>query len=487
MTSANKKHNLARNTTFLTIAFMVQKILSFFYFAFIAQSIGHGNLGKYAFALTFTSIFVIFMDFGLGPILTREGAKDETTLELNLRRMVGLKILLVIGALIALFVSLQIYTTFVHLPPDTLQLSYLASGIIVLDTFAFTFYSIFRAKQRLLYEAIGIIVYQFVIVGAGMAVLLMRLPLHFLIGAILLGSVFQFSYSLFLVIFKAHLRVAPLFAWSQFRRMLKISAPFALAGIFFRLNGSIDTVMIQAYTTEDHVGWYQVAFKLTMALTVLPGAFATSFFPAMSHHLIHAREKVAPVFEQSMFYLTLVSIPITSGVLVLAERFVVSVYGPVFAASGLALQIFMVSLVFLFLNYPVGNFLNAANLQTRNTVNMGIALLINVVVNFFLIPQYHFIGASIAALISTIVLLFLGLPLVYRVQSFNIRYLVAKFIKIFAAGVFMALILYFIEPYFTEKWHLVVLILISAVVYSLSLFLFGALTRQEMGDFLRVF
>src|SRR3990167_8734594 len=120
---------LAKNTTFLTIAFTIQKILSFFYFAYIARSIGDENLGKYTFALAFSGIFVIFMDFGLGPILTREGAKDDTTLPDYLRNIIGTKIFLTVLSFLAFLLSLEFYATIKEVPRDTLFLTYLAGAI----------------------------------------------------------------------------------------------------------------------------------------------------------------------------------------------------------------------------------------------------------------------------------------------------------------------------------------------------------------------
>lgn len=474
------QQSLAKNTTFLTAAFTFQKILSFFYFTAVARNLGEVNLGKYGFALIFTSIFVIFMDFGLGPILTREGAKDERTLGENLRRIIALKIVLTFFSLIALFLTLWMYQYIKPMPEDTKFLTYLATSIIVLDTFTFTFFSVFRAKQHLQYEALGIMIYQALIVSAGTIVLYFRFPLYALILAILLGSLFQCIYSLLLVERKAKLSVLPNFNFRTFKKFIRLGAPFALAGIFFKLNGSIDTVMLHGIAGERFVGWYLVALKLTTALTVLPGAFATGFFPAMSHYYQHAREKMSALFEHSMFYLMVISLPITFGVLVIADKIILTVYGPAFEASIQALQIFISSLLFVFLNYPVGNLLNAADKQTRNTIHMGIALLVNVLLNFVLIPKYTYIGASVAALIAHIVLICLGLPVVYRIVHFRVRYLVNKLIRVLTAAGIMGIFLFVVEPYFQFSLGLLFLIIVGAIVYGLALFLVRAFSFEEL-------
>lgn len=487
MTAGHKIHNVAKNTTLLSIAFAFQKFLSFFYFALIARTLGDTNLGKYTFALTFPSLFLIFMDFGLGPVLTRDGAKDEEHLEIYFRRVLALKFLFSAASFFALYVALAVYGVFRPLPYDTRLLTYIASGVVLLDTFTFTFYSVFRATQKLHFEAIGIVFYQILIVFAGGVAVYFHLPISSFVFAILLGSIFHFIYSLALVVWKARFSIRPLFDVADFRMILVASFPFAIANIFFKLNGSLDSIMLHAFAGERYLGWYSVASKLTTALTVLPGAFATSFFPAVSYRLIHDRGSVAKLFENSIVYLMAMSIPITAGVFILADRIVIEMFGPLFGASGEALRIFMAGLIFVFLNYPVGNFLNAAHLQARNTLNMGIALFVNVAFNFFLIPRYNFVGAAISSLVSSVVLLALGFPFVYKTIPFNIRFLLDKFVRILIAAVIMMLGVAFLEPFLTRGFELLFLVLFGAFLYAAALLFVKAFRPSDFRSFLSFF
>jgi len=181
-----------------------------------------------------------------------------------------------------------------------------------------------------------------------------------------------------------------------------------------------------------------------------------------------------------MFYLMVISLPITFGVLVIADRIILTVYGPAFEASIQALQIFISSLLFVFLNYPVGNLLNAADKQMRNTVHMGIALFVNIILNIMLIPKYTYIGASFAALATHIVLILLGLPVVYRIVRFRVRYLIDKLLRVFTAASIMGVCLFVIEPYFSFSFGLIFLIFVGAFVYAIALFLVRAFSFDEL-------
>src|SRR3990167_823816 len=86
---------IAKNTAYLTMAFTAQKILSFAYFAFIARFIGNDDsgIGKYVFALSFTAIFGMFIDFGMHPVLIREIARDKSKIAALLSTILTSKII----------------------------------------------------------------------------------------------------------------------------------------------------------------------------------------------------------------------------------------------------------------------------------------------------------------------------------------------------------------------------------------------------------
>ncbi|HRH22094.1 MAG TPA: oligosaccharide flippase family protein, partial [bacterium] len=91
---ADKIGNLARNTSYFTLALIGQKLISLAYFTIYARVLGPADLGKYYFALSFTTIFSIALDLGLTNLLTREVAKDKASANKYLGAALGAKLLL---------------------------------------------------------------------------------------------------------------------------------------------------------------------------------------------------------------------------------------------------------------------------------------------------------------------------------------------------------------------------------------------------------
>lgn len=468
---------IAKNATYLTIASIIQKIISFGYYGFLANAIGNELLGKYDAALKFTSIFIIFMDFGLGPLLTREGAKSEKKLQQYVNVLFSIKIVLIIVTLIVMIPSAHVYDLmFERVDALDVRLIYVGALIILFDTLNFTFFSIFRALKQMIWEAFGVILYQAVILGSGFAAIQAGLPLEFILAALLAGSVVQFVYLCVILFRKSPVRFTFTWDWQLVKKYVRMAAPFAIAGILFRLNGTADSLMLKVMAGDGYAGWYGLAFKLTFALTVLPGAFATSYFPVVSEYFKHAQEKLHMAFENGVVYMLALSFPIVAGVFVLGDDIILSVWEQDWSASIQPLLIFMIGLPFIFANYPVGNFLNAVNRQAVNTMNMMIALVVNIALNALLIPYYTFNGAAIAAVASSIVLVALGIPWVYKVAPFRISFFAKKTALIGLSAAMMGGVLYFVQ----YTYPLLVLIPLGAVLYVASLFLLGAFTRAEI-------
>jgi O-antigen/teichoic acid export membrane protein len=99
---------------------------------------------------------------------------------------------------------------------------------------------------------------------------------------------------------------------------------------------------------------------------------------------------------------------------------------------------------------------------------MGIALTINVIMNWFLIPEYTYIGAAISMLASSIILVFLGLPHISKLIKFPVKAILINLGKSAIAAAIMGLFVYS----FNDTLHLALLIGLGAILYLILLFLF---------------
>ncbi|MFC1613021.1 flippase [Patescibacteria group bacterium] len=463
---------IAKNTSYYTLATIFQKVAAFIYFAFISRMVGPENLGKYFFALSFTTVFAIFIDIGLEKVLIRESAKKLEKSQQYFSNILGIKIPL----FILTFISIFLITHFQNYPLITKQLIYLAAIVMSLDSFTLSINCVFRGFQNLKYESISTIIGQIIIISIGVFGLLNKMSLHILILALLIGSLFKLIYSLIILIKKYKIFPKLKYDRSIILYLLKITIPFALAGIFLRVYSYIDTILLYNLAGDAAVGFYSIAYRATNSFQFIPMAFVAALFPAMSYYYISSKEALQKTFEKAIFYLLLVGVPISFGIVSLAPEIIVRFFGDSYIPSILPLQILMCNLILLFLNFPAGTLMNACDKEKINTAIMGFVMIINILLNIFLIPIWSYIGASIAAIISTFLLLSFRMYYSYKIIKFNIKPIVKQAIKTLTAGILMLATVIYIKPF--VNFYLT--ILVGGVMYSVGLYAVGGIKTYDI-------
>jgi len=456
-------NNLAKNTLYLTLAAIGQKALAFIYFLLIARIVGVEWTGKYFFALSFTTIFSVFVDFGLNPVLIREIAKDKLKVPKYLNNVFSIKVLMALTTALAATLIANI----LGYDPLKLFLIYLALFVMVGDSFHLTFYGVFRGLKVLNYEALGIFISEIIIVAFGITSLIIYPSLPLLIIALLLGTLFHIFYILILLKRKAGYLPKWELDWKFLSSTFRIAIPFALAGVSVKVYSYIDSVLLERLAGDMYVGWYSIAYKLTYAFQFIPMAFVAGLYPVLAQHWKENRDKLINTFEQSMRYMMVISVPICFGIWSLADKLVIGFYGHEYFNSILPLQILIFVLFAIFVDFPVGSLLNACDRQAIKTGIMIATMVINVFLNAILIPQYNVVGAAIAGLISFSFMLLAGLYFSRKIIKFSLAKLTLNTFKTAFSGAIMALIIILMK----EHIHFAFLIPIGALIYFGVLYL----------------
>jgi O-antigen/teichoic acid export membrane protein len=469
---------IAKNTIYLTIASIGQKVLAFLYFILIARLAGVSGTGQYFFAVSFTTIFSIFADFGFSSVLIRESAKNNEKAQEFLSNVLGIK--LILSALT--YLAVVIIINLLNYSPLVKIMVYLAGIVMVLDSFHLSFYAVFRGLQNLKYESIGIIAGQTITILVGSISLMLGLPLYMLTIALACGSTFNFLYSSILLFRKANISLKVQLNLEVLLFLAKIAFPFALAGIFVKVYSYLDTVLLSKLASDAFVGWWSVVYKITYAFQFIPMAFTASIFPAMSYYFVSNYELLRKTFERAIFYLMIIAVPIAFGIFSLAEQIVLKIYGTEYAASVVPLKIAIFALIFIFLNFPIGSLLNACNRQKANTAAMGLTMVFDILLCVFLIPKFKLVGAALAVILSHGTLFLIGLILANKVVNYNKIFLLKKFLKVIFSALVMAVLVIYLKRY--VSW--LILIPGGAIVYFGVLYLIYGITKDDLYDILKV-
>jgi O-antigen/teichoic acid export membrane protein len=162
----------------------------------------------------------------------------------------------------------------------------------------------------------------------------------------------------------------------------------------------IDQVMLGEMVGAGSVGIYSAAVRLSEGWYFVPIAIATSVFPS-----IVATRKVNEALYQERLqklyhFMTWLAIAIAVPVTFLSQIVIKFLYGAGYEGAGTVLAIHIWAGVFVFLGYASGQYLLTENYTRISFYRAFWGMIVNVILNFLLIPRYGPNGAAVATLIS---------------------------------------------------------------------------------------
>lgn len=455
----HEERKIVKNTFIFTGALLVQKVLSFLYFFYLSSRMSPATLGSYVWALSFTTLFSIGTDLGLTTVFTREASRKDGGSNKLLQNVLGMKVMLIFGtAALALITAVLSGRS-----GEAFHLVMVAILVMSLDAVAVVLYGTLRAKQNIVYESAGIILFQIIVFASGAFFWETTHSIVFVMLALVAGSAVNTIFVVFVLKIRFKYFLLPRLDKDLIKFFLRTAPAFALTGIFIKIYNAADSVLLGLIAGDHAVGIYSIPAKVTTALQALiPGAFAASIFPSMSNYYVTSRERLAAVFNRSMSYLLLLAVPIGVGLATVSLPILRALW-PDYIEAYPSLVVMGLGLPLIFLILCTGSLLNASNNEKKLTFHRGISTGANIVINLALIPFLGPLGAAISFLVTNIITLYLDMRIIVKMIPWRpdmTRYL----LKIIAAAVLMSAVVLALM----DKLPLPVLVLAGIAVYTLA-------------------
>lgn len=456
-----------------------QKLISLSYFTILARELGAEKLGLYTAALAMTTIFVIFADLGFTNVFIREASKDRSRTQELFSNVLFIKIFLGILSYLALFVSLEA----LGFDKNFKALVYLSGLTMLLDSTHLTLYGVLRIHNTLRYEAFSLLVVQLLTLILGFIFLKLGMPLIFLILAFSITSALNVLYAASVALRRFGLKFKIQYSKKVLKTLALIALPFALAAIFGRLYSYADVILLKKLAGAAEVGFYSTPSKITFAFQFIPLGLIAALYPRFSEYFEHNKDKLAYTFERSLSFLFMVALPISTGIYLLADQIIVFAFTAEFIPSILPLKILIMSLVFSFISFPIGAFLNACSKQNVQTAITALVLFFNISANMILIPRLGAAGAAFSALGANVLLGILGYIFARGLAPINHVLIAKNFILTLLSVLLMGLVVRWSSLHF----HLLYSVLFGFLAYVSMLFVTRRITRQELRELVFLF
>lgn len=405
-----------KNAFSLASAELVTKFLAFLLVIYIARELGEVEFGKYAFALSFTLLFAFLSDVGLTQLTIREVAKRKEDAQKYLGSISAIKLILSILTIALVVVAINL----LGYPQETVLAVYIAGGYSVINSFNQFLCSFYRAFEQMEYELATRVIEKIIIFSLAITFLLLGHGVIAVVSSFLIGSLIRLGISVFFVVTryaKPQFNLDRQFIWTLFTQAL----PFGLTTLFVVIYFKIDTVMLSMMVGDAAVGHYNASYNIIEGLIALvAGSFGGVIFPMLSKNFTHSAEKLKKLYLQSFQIILIVGIMIFVFVELFSSYIIGILYGPEYQISALVLQIQIIAFLIICVSTVTSTLLNSASMQRIVAIGTGLGALLNVTLNYVLIPQYSLFGAAWATVITE--LFGFSLYFYYSTRMLNIEW-----------------------------------------------------------------
>ncbi len=200
------------------------------------------------------------------------------------------------------------------------------------------------------------------------------------------------------------------------REIVRTSIPFLIYGMLGVIYYRVDTVMLGAMSGDTAVGWYGAGYRIFDTLIFLPSLVMSSImYPLMARLSQHEPQALKIAIEKSTNFLLVIGMPLAVGLGVAAPAIVGFLYHDnEFAHTVGVMEALAPGLIMLYMNSVIGNVIISVNRERTLTWMAGAALVLNVSLNFLLIPRFHEVAAAGVTSFTELMLLVIGLFVIPR-------------------------------------------------------------------------
>lgn len=183
-------------------------------------------------------------------------------------------------------------------------------------------------------------------------------------------------------------------------KFIQNSFPMMMSSTVLVLLGWMDTFVLGIYSTDDQIGIYGVALKIATLGGFVFQAINSILAPKLATLYAENRkiefERIVRFATRTNFFATFL---ILVGIVVL-HKWLLGIFGPEFVAGSIVLIILCLGQLASALAGSVGVIMQMTGKQFVYQNIVLIALILNIVLNFTLVPKYGIMGAAYATVLS---------------------------------------------------------------------------------------
>lgn len=385
-----------KNISWLTFERAINLIYGLVIGVWFARYLGPEQYGLYNYALSIIVLLTIFSGLGLNDIVIREIVKNPQQKYTYLGSAFGLTLISSIGAYLIAIAAVSILepgNQVIRILVSIMGLQLLFTSFVTINTW---FASQVESKKIVLVRAIALIV----VSGLKIYLIINEAPLIYFAWLLGLGAAL-FSV---LMIMVYRLSREDILKWN-FRldcakALIKDSWPLILAGLSISVYMKTDQVMVGNMLGETALGYYSAAVKLSEVLYYVPMVIVPSFYPSIIKYKLVSENLYLKRLQLLYLLMTWLAIPIALVISFLSPLILNISFGFQYIAASEIFVLYTWAAIPVYLGVASNSYLMTENMTKISFYRSVLGAVVNIMLNWLLIPMIGLKGAAFATLIS---------------------------------------------------------------------------------------
>lgn len=243
------------------------------------------------------------------------------------------------------------------------------------------------------------------------------------------------------------------------------------------VNGNVDKFILGFNSSEyGDLGIYQAAYNFINFIVTFIGIIFLPLFPYIVKAHSEGREKIKSILEIVCKVVLIITIPISIGGFLLADKIINFFYDVQYIDAVLPFKILMLYIFIFSIREVYAYSLNAFGLEKKYLKVVAVSATINLLLNLIFIPKYSYIAAAIITVSTEVINFVFMRRYIRKLAKFNDFKIVSL---ILIPTIIMGIFIVIIEKYIS---NIFILIPLSMIVYGVSLIGLRIVNIRELKD-----
>lgn len=397
----------AKNAGWLVAGRILHMALAFLVNLLTARYLGPSNYGLVNYAALYTAFFTSFATLGLSSLLLKDFMDDPEGTGTTVGTAIAMRLLSSTLSAVSILAIVAAVDRGERLTMTVVALYSMSLIFQAFDTIQYWFQSRLESKYATIATSVGYIIVSFykvllLVLGKDVRWFAISNTIDYAVAAIVFLGLYKWRGG-------PRLHISP----AKGRALLRQSGSFILCGLMVSVYNCTDRFMLKHLLDEASVGYYATATSLATVWTFVLSAIIDSITPGIMQ--AHRTDQAQFVRHNRQLYALVFyfSVAVSAVITLLARPAVSLLYGEAYLPAVRPMQVITWYTAFSYLGVARAAWVVCEGKQKYLTPLYIGSALVNVALNFLLIPCWGATGAAVASLLTQISTTFV-FPLLLR-------------------------------------------------------------------------